>query len=69
MMATGRETASPAPPSRRRNFGQYGVLFSWPFASRILPDQAWAPIGVHASQGHPSPAVKLGESPPFQQHN
>src|SRR6516164_6575625 len=34
MTATGRVTASPAPPSRRRDFGQFGPLFG-PLASRI----------------------------------
>src|SRR6516164_9979308 len=34
MTATGRVTASPAPPSQRRDFGQFGPLFG-PLASRI----------------------------------
>src|SRR5262245_38627444 len=44
MTATGRVTASPAPPSRRRDFGQYG-LCSARLRLVFLLDQPSAAVG------------------------
>src|SRR5262249_29946113 len=57
MTATGRVTASPAPPSRRRDFGQYVPLLG-PLASRIPPSST-----LHCDRLRFGPPVSCAVNP------